>query len=189
MKASRLTYYFLFLVLTSILISGLSSLFTFPKGGIKIDNTYSLGVDKLASHKPEINWLPDDLKVQGKMNRFLRKELTQAYKDAWGILNLSLQHGEDLGLSENFSERKVEQLSRQFNAQDSIFRKDLVHNLKLHFISHDKQLLSLTDYDMIQETEVKYNGASSSFKDTSDYKIIMTLKDDKWRINKIIRVK
>jgi len=152
-------------------------------------NKYDLGLNQLSTHNPVCKWLADDSDIKGKMNPYLRKEIEESYLDSWGILNLSIRHKTDLGLRENFTDKKAKQLTGMLSSQDSIIREDRSHNLHLHFISYDKQVVSFTDKDVVLSTHIKSISGSILKMDTSDYKVIMTLNDGKWRVNKFIRIK
>lgn len=187
MKLSRLPYYLLFLFILIVIIWILSSVFHYFHSGAKPENKYDLGLNQLATHQPKVNWLKDDKDIKGTMNPYLRKDIEDAYTDAWGILNLSIKHKTDLGLAENFSETKVYQIKEHLSSRDSILRDDQVHNLKLHFISYDKQVVSFTDYNMVMETKIKNLENTISRTDKANYKVLMTLNDGKWRVNKLLR--
>ena len=99
------------------------------------------------------------------------------------------RHKSNLGLEENFTDTKVDILSRQLSSRDTIIRDDLDHNLQLHFLSYDKQVVSFTDRAVILQTTIKAGPQTIRKIDTSDYKIVMTLNDGKWRVNKFVRTK
>lgn len=187
MKASRLPYYFIFISILIGIVWILSSVFQYFHTGAKPINKYDLGLNQLAFHQPTVNWLKDDKDIKGTINPYLRKDIESAYLDAWGILNLSIKHKTDLGLAENFTEKKVKQIAEQLDSRDSILREDKVHNLKLHFISYDKQVVSFTDRGMQMETTIKSLEDNIYLEDKSNYKVLMTLNDGKWRINKMLR--
>ncbi len=189
MKLERVTYYVFFLLTLAGSTYLLSIVLQFFLSGAKTVNKYDLGLGQLSNHNPECTWLPDDEDIKGVINPFLRKDIKKAYLDAWGILNLSLKHESDLGLAENFTDTKVDILSRQLSSQDTIIRDDLEHNLQLHFLSYDKQVASFTDRAAVLQTTVKSGPNSLSKRDTSDYKVVMTLNDGKWRVNKFVRTR
>lgn len=183
-------------ILPSILLAGIFILVTFTfsrvlahfKNVIDSPNLYAIGQDLLQDHKPTLNWLSDDPDIKGEMNKYLRKEIAQAYSDAWGILNLSLKEKKDLGLSENFTEAQIPKIISSFSSLHIIDRTDLHHDLQLHFVSLDKKIISFTDRKCVIETKIKNSSSEIITQDTSEYKIVMTLDDGKWRVNKFIRI-
>lgn len=189
MKIERVTYYILFLFTLALSTYLLSISFQYFLSGATTVNKYDLGLGQLSNHNPKCTWLADDENIQGVINPFLRKDIKKSYLDAWGILNLSLRHKSNLGLEENFTDTKVDILSRQLSSRDTIIRDDLDHNLQLHFLSYDKQVVSFTDRAVILQTTIKAGPQTIRKIDTSDYKIVMTLNDGKWRVNKFVRTK
>lgn len=174
-------------VIFALIIFNLGKLITYFKTGAEKVNKYELGLKILPDHKPDLKWLTDDNNIMGDINPYIRKEIGQSYIDAWGILNLSLQHQLDLGLKENFTDIKIEQINKSFISKDSIIRKDLKHQLKLHFLSYDKQVVSFTDKNMVSSYENLFISKSNPYLDTSSYKVVMTLHDGKWLIDKLHR--
>lgn len=177
------------ILLLSVVIYGLASIFSYFHSSTGTVNKYDVGLSQLAHHTPPVTWLPDDPDIKGEINPYVRKEIEQSYIDAWGILNLSIQHQADLGLKENWSDRKTKQLTNTFTSSATIIREDLNHNINLHFISYDKQVVSFTDERVGLSTRIEHKGYVTTQTDTSDYKIIMTLDDGKWRVNKFLRVR
>jgi len=186
-KKDRWQYAALMLIIMSLTVFLLATLLSYFKTGAQEINLYDQGVLLLDDHNPEIQWLPDDSDIQGEMNQYLRKEITQGYSDAWGILNLSMKAGRDLGLEENFSEHQSEILREDLNKRNQIIRDDLSHNLKLHFLSLDKQVISFSDIQMISQLSLMDEERIVEMVDTSAYQVIMLLNDGKWRVDKIIR--
>lgn len=176
------------LLVASIFIFAISSILTYFKTGAKKLNKYDAGISLLDEHNPKTTWLPDALNLGGEINPYVRESLQEAYIDAWGILHLSLKNQKDLGLRENFSDLKSQQIVESFTSSSKLIKEDLNHNLKLHFISKDKQVASLTDYAAIVKTSVLTENGIVEYFDTSDYKIILTLNDGKWRVNKFHRI-
>lgn len=176
------------LLVLCLVIYGLSSVLSYFHSSTGTVNQYDLGLSQLAHHQPTVYWEPDDTDIKGEINPYIREEIESAYVDAWGILNLSLEHQADLGLKENWSDIKTEQLASSLKSENKIIRSDLSHKLKLHFISYDKQVVSFSDLQVEVETSIENNGQQVSYKETSAYKVLMTLYDGKWRVNKMVRV-
>jgi len=170
-----------------IIIFSLSSILSYFKSGAEKTIIYDQGHKILREHNPQITWLADDNKIGGEMNNYLRTNITQGYSDAWGILNLSMAKGSNLGLSENFTEQQVEQLINVIHPHNKVIKKDLSHLLKLHFVSLDKQVVSFSDKKMVTQVLLP-ESANLTLLDSSEYKVLMLLDDGKWRVDKLIRV-
>ena len=175
------------LLVLSLGVVGISNLLAHFKTGADQTNIYDLGLNLLENHNPEIKWLPDDSDIGGDINEYLREEISDSYSDAWGILNLSMAEGRDLGLRENFTERKTRIIQEAITSSQPVYRSDLKHLLKLHFISLDRQVVSFSDHKAISEITTLNNKVI--YSDTSSYQVVMTLDDGKWRINKMVRRK
>lgn len=173
----------------SLLTYGFSQVFSFFHEQSDDLNKYLVGRHLLDGRQVELKWLEDDAELIGEMNPYLRAEITQSYADAWGILNLSLRHQEDLGLKENFTDKKTENIIYQLNDAKGIIRTDLKHRLKLHFVSYDKAVISLSDLGMISTIKSDESVSTPLSIDTADYKVVMTRDDGKWRINKLVRTR
>ncbi len=186
-RSSRIWGIALGWLVLSLCFYGLANVLSYFKTGAQKVSKYNLGVHQLSDHKPQTKWLPDDEDIKGDINPYVREDIEKSYIDAWGILNLSLKEQKDLGLKENFSKTKVEQITNKFNASSIITREDLKHNLQLHFISLDKQVVSFTDRNVIIRSEIISENSTVILQDTSTYNIVMTLQDGKWKINKFYR--
>ncbi len=186
---SRFYLSILSLIVLSLFVYSLATLISYFHSSTAELNKYDLGLNQLAEHQPMVTWLPDNADLRGEINPYIRSDIEKAYVDAWGILNLSILNQTDLGLNENWSDRKTEQLRQALSSENIIDRKDLHHNIKLHFISLDKQVVSFTDERVATKTKVKWQGQETIYTDTSDYKVLMTLDDGKWRVNKMVRMK
>lgn len=187
-KSNRIIAIIITLILGSCILYGISSILTYFKTGAKKINKYDAGVRLLDNHNPIVTWLSDAKDIGGTINPYLRKEIQEDYLDAWGILHLSLNNQKDLGLEENFSAQKARQIRSSIQGNFKVTKEDLKHHLKLHFLSYDKQVASLTDYGAVIRTSVITNNKTATYYDTSDIKIIMTLNDGKWRVDKFVRL-
>lgn len=187
-SSHRLVYFMISFLTMALIVFLLGNLFRYFHSNNVVVNKYDIGLSQLRNHNPPLSWLEDDPDIKGEINKYIRKEITDAYLDAWGILNLSIKEQLDLGLKENFTETKAKQLRSALKADHGIRREDLSHNLNLHFISYDKQVVSFTDKEMILQICVMDRTKKSCVMDTSDYKVLMTLNDGRWRVNKMVRL-
>ncbi len=166
----------------------LSRVLGYVHSGAITENHYELGIAQLKNHNPEMEWLVDDTNIEGTITHLLRKEITKAYSDAWGLLNLSIVENKDLGLAGYYTKPKIDAInSISYDKGLIIERSDLNHQMKLHFISFDNQVISFTDYGVIVETTYAIDNTPITVRDTSDYKIIMTRNDGRWLVNKLLR--
>ncbi len=182
---TRWPYAIILLLILCLSVAALSKVLSYFKSGADANNIYELGHQLLSTHQPKIDWLNDDTNIGGEINQYIREEITQAYSDAWGILNKSMAEAKDLGLKENFTELKTKRLGRNISSTTPIIRDDLSHKLQLHFISLDRQVASFSDVEAT--STIKIPAHNISYADTSAYAVVMTLSDGKWQINKLQR--
>ena len=182
-------FYITITVMTLLLaIILVSRILGYVHSGAITESTYELGIAQLKNHNPSMKWLEDDSNIEGTMTKFLRKEIAEAYSDAWGLLNLSIVENKDLGLVGYYTKPKIDAINSISYEEGLITKRtDLSHQMKLHFISLDNQVISFTDYDVVLETTYTGTNKPITVRDTSDYRIIMTRNDGRWLVNKLVR--
>lgn len=182
-----------FIVLT------LSKVFSYYKISSQIVNVYDKVVSEFDHHHPHLKWLPDGENIVGKINPFLRKEIQSAYLKAWASSNLSIRDQKDLGLEEHFTDELRYKISQHLNEESAIHNQDsrnrnvkiesidLNHEIELKFVSFDKQVVSFTDSNVKTLQRIGATNKTAVHESIYNYKVVMTLDDGKWRINKMIR--
>jgi len=186
---SRVLYGIIYLLISGVVIYGLGQLLEYFNKGAT-NPIYNSNSELFELAPSEILWLEDDSDIKGPMNPYLRKDIEKAYAKAWQVKNLSIYHNKDLGLKEHYTEPLQEKIKSNFkSAKDSINVLSESHNLKLHFVSLDKQIVSFSDLSSIRKIEFRSSINNRSLIDTSNFKVIMTLDDGKWRVKQIHKIK
>lgn len=167
----------------ALVLYGLSKLYAYYHTGSNLD-IYDKESVLFLDAPATIKWMKDDSEITGEFSKYLRKEIGQVYAKACQTKNLSEYHNSDLGLSDYFTEDLLEKVkySRSKN-NTSIHSEVLTHNLQLHFISFDKQIISFSDWGRISTHKIIQSDYGHSYTDTSDYKVLMILEDGDWKIS------
>jgi len=182
---SRILYGFFYMLFSIVVIFGLSQFLSYFNKGAS-DPIYNIDSILFEEAPSKLKWQIDDEDIKGPINKYIRKDIEKAYAKAWQVKNLSISSKKDLGLKEHYSEPLQNLIKKGYQSESSETEIiSLSHNLKLHFISFDKQIVSFTDYASIRHFSIIKDNRKYAYKDTSDFKVVMTLDDGKWRIKRI----
>ena len=179
----------LLVCLLSFLLFIFSKVFASFRGSTNVVNIYKKVSSEFDHHHPYFKWLSDDEDIVGKINPFIRQDVQKAYLRSWASANLSIRDQRDLGLIEHFTDEMREKITQYFDEDHKsvIENIDLNHELQLHFISFDKQVVSFTDRNVRTIQRIKKNRQTPVVEEVYNYKVVMTLDDGKWRVNKMKR--
>jgi len=179
----------LLVCLLTLLLFIFSKVYANFKGASNVVNVYEKVSSEFDHHHPYFKWLPDGENIGGNINPFIRSDIQKAYLRSWASANLSIRDHKDLGLIEHYSEEMRTKITQYFKGDyDSVIENiDLNHELELHFISFDKQVVSFTDHNVRTIQRIKNQVQTPIQEEVFDYKVVMTLDDGKWRINKMLR--
>jgi hypothetical protein len=182
----RVLYAVIFLVISIFFLYSLSRLLVYFNTGAG-DNIYYLSEEIFDAPNSTVEWLEDDDYIKGEINKYVRSDIGKAYARAWHIRDLSIYHQKDLGLIEHFSDPLKEKIMNAYTdlGNDTIHSKKLTHNLKLHLISYDKQVVSFSDIDSHQLSIVYNNNRQDTINSIRSYNVVMTLDDGVWRIRQL----
>ena len=172
-----------------LLLFTLSKVFASFKGATNVVNIYKKVSSEFDHHHPYFKWLPDGENIVGKINPFLRSDISKAYLRSWASANLSIRDQKDLGLAEHYTDEMRSKITQYFDGDyDNVIESiDLNHELELHFISFDKQVVSFTDRNVRTIQRIKNEVQTPIQEEVFNYNVVMTLDDGKWRINKMVR--
>jgi len=186
---SRLLYTICYFITTALILYGLSQVIQYFSTGAT-DSIYNVDSVLFEKAPSKTEWLDDDDNIIGDMNKYLRKEIEESYAKAWHIKNLSHYHKKDLGLKEHFTKFLQDEIKADLNTdKNTIETTSRMHNLKLHLISFDKQIVSFSDFNSVREIKISNETENYSILDTSSFKILMTLDEGKWRVKKLHKIK
>lgn len=182
----RVIYAVIFLVISTFFLYSLSRLLAYFNTGAE-DNIYYLSEVIFDAPDSTVEWLEDDDYIKGEINKYIRSDISKAYARAWHIRDLSIYHQKDLGLIEHFSDPLREKIIDTYMhiGNDTINTQKLTHNLKLHLISYDKQVVSFSDIGSRQQNIIYTEYGQDTVTLTHSYDIVMTLDDGVWRIRQL----
>jgi len=182
----RILYAIIFLVVSVFFLYSISKLLAYFNTGAG-DNIYYLSEEIFDAPNSVVEWLEDDQYIKGEINKYIRSDISKAYARAWHIRDLSIYHQKDLGLVEHFTDPLKEKIIYAYSdlSSDSISTQRITHNLKLHLISYDKQLVSFSDIGSQHHSITHTDNRQDTINDTRNYDIVMTLDDGVWRIRQL----
>ena len=135
-------------------------------------------VPKIVRDQPE--------KPNGRLlEDFDKKQITEAYQNAWYFLNEALRKKSKVGLEDFFSENQIKEIELLINSDYDYTedRVDLKHNIDVHLYSIDKQVLAFKDSNVrIKRKVFKKKQLLYEEEIYKSYEVVMTLTDGKWRI-------
>lgn len=181
MKRSRIIPSILLFACCALVVIGFSKMLTYFNTGAQ-DKIFNLDSELFRKSDAEITWLEDDSNIPGKLHPHLRLTIENAYGKARQILNLSNQQKRDLGLKDHFTKPMISKIKSAWNDnQITPTINTINHNLKLHFVSFDKTVISFSDLNTIDSISIN----DQHHKQTKSYGITMLLEDGYWRIDKM----
>ena len=193
-KAHYIQRFFAAIVLIMALVAMtalFSKVFSNYKKSTGTVNIYQKLSSEFDHHHPHLRWLPDDDNIEGNINPYLRKEIMSAYLKSWASANLSQFKQQDFGLVEHFTDdlrRKINPENFHQLKPSIIESTDLNHEIKLHFISYDKQVVSFTDKNVRVLNRYKTGDKTTLSEESFSYEVVMTLDDGVWRIDKMLSI-
>jgi len=193
MNKSRITYQrmlaclLLVLIFCSVLIV-VNNLLKYFKRSEPSKNLFIEVSNQFDHHHPQVKWLEDAKDIGGEINPYLRKEIEQAYLDAWAVSNLYSITKESSGLPEHFTDPLVEKITQPTNSDLAfqIEKSDLNHELQLKFISLDKQVVSFKDSNVRLLSKIETHNSPIIMDEIFEYSVLMILSDGRWKIDKLV---
>jgi hypothetical protein len=173
----------------------IAKLWFYFNSGADRSKALNIPPDLPETHRPVVNWLPDDPNTGRVMEGFTRGQIMKDYIRAWyqqhlGYLNLNTD-----GLKEYFTPRALPKIKHNIKLMEKedffIHQTDLEHKIKLHFYSADGQIVSFTDHDL--KLKQRYYDKKTKKKifegeRQNDYLVVMLLDDGYWRIKNMVRL-
>ncbi len=146
----------------------------------------------LLKNAPDAHWVNTTPLYGLKPDSFQLNEIETAYLEAWQALNLCHRSKETTLLKDHFAENLWSKLDALvYDQEDHLLQQaDLEHQLDLHTFALDKQLVAFKDWGVrlkkniheIESGRLVYSGIQPS-----NYEVVMTLDDGRWRIRHMKR--
>jgi len=177
----------LFLGIFTIVLYGLSSLYSYFKTGASKEDIYHADTAYFEEAQPFIKWLKDDDNIEGSINPYIRNEIQDAYARAMRSLDLSQHLDQDVALKEHFTLPILTKIHSSLDTNHLLDfqRVHLTHNLRLHFLSLDKTVVSFTD----EQSRIKKKIEGDHIDELNAYHVNMTFVDGRWRIDALEKTK
>ena len=180
-----------YLVIISILIFLISSLFSYFNTGADRSSMLHTEVKKIDQYTPKISWKDD-----GNEGRYMDPQTLSSiendYLDAWYVKHIANKTNLKNGIDDFYTKSARKNLFNfiEHNKEENIAIESttLAHNPDILFFSEDGQLLVLEDKNVIEYKKfIKDNAFVIETTETSDYKGLFLLEDGFWRIRHLVK--
>ncbi len=190
-KTLRLVLMFSYILVISIIIFLISSLYSYFNTGAERSNLLHTEVKKADQYLPKITWKKDGNEGR-EMNLQTLKNVENDYLDAWYIKQLAYRTNSRQGIDDYFTESARKNIFNfiDYNKKENttIESTTLEHNPNILFFSEDGQLIVLEDKGVVQYKKViKNNQLLAEITEKSDYKMVLLSEDGFWRIRHIVK--
>ena len=163
------------------------------KTGAEEQEIFNKTLIERAVHQPQITWTSNDQPHGAELDVYAKEEIEQAYAEAWHVLNNSIKNNKNIGLEDRYSLELVEEIESDLPKNSTLLNKqiDLSHNLELHLLSYNRQLISFTD----KEARIKKRISTEDgliiheSDELTNFQIVMELSDGKWKITSWVKTR
>jgi len=190
-KLSRVVSAGIVLLILAVAFALLGKTLAYFKTGAEDSKLHLINTDVLSDHNPKVTWL-DDKVIDGRViNEYIRKDLEEAYVQAWHVANLSLANQNGDHLQDCFADKALAWITKEVKDSDNLIlhQIDLIHNLQLHHFTLDNQLAAFSDRNVRVIKRIKDKSGILIYEEEKyyDYDVVMTLDDGRWRIKHLVK--
>jgi hypothetical protein len=181
----------LYLVVISILVFLVSSLYSYLNTGADRSKILHTEVQKVDQYLPKVTWKED-----GNEGRFMDdqtlKSVENDYLDSWYVKHIANKTNTITGIEDFYTKNARENLYNfiDYNKKENIkiLSTTIEHHPDILFFSEDGQLIVLQDKNVIEYKRIEKDGKLIlETTEVSDYKIILLLEDGFWRVRHIVK--
>ncbi|WP_375239170.1 glycoside hydrolase family 2 TIM barrel-domain containing protein [Aurantibacter sp.] len=190
-KLLRFTLIASYIMVTTLIISGISAVFSYLNTGADRSNMLHTEIKQTEHYFPKVIWSP--LKNKGrKMDQETLNSLEEDYLNALYFKHVSNKTNTKEGLKDYYTDNARKNLYDiiDLNKKNNINIESttLNHNISLDFFSEDGQLAVITDKDVLEYKRVLKNEKQIlETKELSTYTIVFLLEDGFWRIRHSVK--
>lgn len=180
-----------YIIIISIIILGISSVFSYLNTGADRSNMLHTEIKKIEQYLPKLEWEP--LKNEGRpMDLQTLKSIETDYLDAWYVKHVAYKTNTTKGVDDYYTENARSSIysivETNSNENITIDGTTLEHHLTLEFFSEDGQLVVLRDSNVLEYKRIyQENNVLLETKELTTYKVILLLEDGFWRIRHLIK--
>ena len=187
----RVIAMFFYIMVISILLFLVSSLFTYLNTGADRSKILHLEVKKIDQYLPKIAWTEN-----GNEGRFVDdetiKNIENDYLDAWYVNHVSNKTNTTAGIEDYYTKNARKKIYSFIDENKknniSIASTTINHNPDILFFSEDGQLIVLEDKEVIEYSSIYENDKFlHDYTSKASYKMILLLEDGFWRIRHKIK--
>lgn len=143
-------------------------------------------------HAPEFSWTTKNIGAGVELDIYTQAKIQKAYSTAWYLINRSFAAKKDIGLGDHLSlvmkKKVLDKITLQEKFQENAV--ELNHNIDVHLMSYDRQLISFTDNYVELRRSIKdlESNHTVHYADTSHYDVVMALEDGNWKIIEMVQI-
>ena len=187
----RVIAMFFYIIVISILLFLVSSLYTYLNTGADRSKMLHLEVKKIDQYLPKIAWAEN-----GNEGRFVDdetlKNIENDYLDAWYVNHVSNKTNTTAGIEDYYTKnarKKIYDFIDENKKNNiSIASTTINHNPDILFFSEDGQLIVLEDKEVIEYSSIYENDKFLyDYTSKASYKMMLLLEDGFWRIRHKIK--
>ena len=180
-----------YIVITALIISGISALFGYINTGADRSAMLHTEIKKIEQYAPKVVWAP--LANEGRqMDEQSLNAIENDYLDAWYVKHMAYKTNTTTGIKDYYTD------SARLNLYDMIALNTvenitvesttLEHHPTLEFFSEDGQLAVITDNNVVEYKRLFQNKKMIlETTEISTYKIVLLLEDGFWRIRHLVK--
>lgn len=182
-----------YMLITSIILFLMSSLFSYFNTGADRSKMLHLEVKKVDQYLPKVIWKEDG--NQGRnIDKQTLKNIENDYIDAWYVKHIAYKTNLKNGISDYFTKNARRNIfnfiADNKNKNITIEGTTLKHNPNILFFSEDGQLIVLEDKNVIEYKRIlKDHKQILETTEIADYKMVLLLEDGFWRIRHLVKEK
>ena len=181
-----------YILLLSLVIFGISSVFTFLNTGADRSKILHTEIKKEQYYMPKVEWT--SIINEGRpLDEQTINNIEGDYLDAWYVRQVALHVNKMEGVYDYYTKHARASIKDyiDYNKRSGVKVESttLEHHIEVDFFSADGKLIALTDKGVVEYKRI-YQGKKiiDEIKEVSDFHVIMLLEDGFWRIRHLKKV-
>ncbi|MDH3697189.1 MAG: cellulase family glycosylhydrolase [Flavobacteriaceae bacterium] len=185
-----------FMILAAVLLNGgillgIGAILVYLNTGADRSSILHLDTEIESVYRPHIQ-LGSHTNEGRPIDTAAAENLIRDYLNAWYTRNEALRYNDPLLMRDYYTDSAYAKLKRLIdlnkNSEVSIQQTTLAHSISIDFYSEDGKLATLSDSNVEVYKQIwKKDGLQVESKDTSNYRVVLFLEDNSWRIRHMQR--
>lgn len=185
-----------FIILAAVLLNGgillgIGAILVYLNSGADPSSILHLDTEIESVYRPHVQ-IGTHTNEGRPIDEATAEKLIRDYLNAWYTRNEALRYNDPLLLRDYYTDSAYAKLKRKIdlnrNSEVSIQQTTLAHSISIDFYSEDGKLATLSDRNVDVYKQIwKKDKLQVESKDTSNYRVVLFLEDNSWRIRHIVR--